>query len=206
MIRYKLTLFISFVLLLLCIVFFANRGKNSTSHIYVKLVNDVRENNITAVTKDLSDGVNPNKFPHEDELDEAALCVAAYDGNLPIVNLLLDYHADPNIHDGWQGTPISAAASSNNVDVLQALASRGAKINDDGDGNSRALWVAAVNGKISAMRFLLSHGANPNSVENSHTSDAASVLTAAESCKQVSAVILLKKYGAKELRVPAQRH
>jgi hypothetical protein len=167
---------------------------------YVKLCDDVDKNDFGAVILDLRMGVDPNRFPDDgeargDELDLAALCVAARNGNIAMINLLLDHGADPNISDGWDGNPLTAAADTDNVVVLQLLVKHGAKINDDSDG-SRALWRAATGGKLKALRYLLSHGANPNTVAN--TGKIETILSATEFLGQPAAATILKKYGAKE--------
>jgi ankyrin repeat protein len=162
---------------------------------YVNLVSDVSYNDIDAVKQDLANGVDPNKMPHEDELDEAALCVAAQKGNLEIVRLLLDHGADPNIHDGWEGSPLAAAARMGNVPTMELLVSRGANVSESGDD---ALYNAVRNGKLNAMQFLLERHVNPSSTINTNTKDALSLLSVAKRSHQKEAVTLLRKYGAKE--------
>jgi ankyrin repeat protein len=162
---------------------------------YLRLQSDVRNNNIAAVERDLSNGVDPNNMPYENDNDEAALCIAAQNGNLAIMKLLLDHGANPNLRDGWEGEPLTAAADADNIAAMQLLIARGAEIND-WSNNCNALWRAATRGKLSALKFLLQHGANPNTEEN--TGKMERVLKAAEYFNQVAAVSLLKKYGAKE--------
>lgn len=166
---------------------------------YLQLCNDVRANDLQAVKRDLDSGVDPNKFPNDgealsDELDLAALCAAASAGNVAMVKLLLDHGADPNIRDGYDGYPLTAAADSDNVPVMQLLIKRGAKINEDSDGSS-ALWRAATGGKLKAERFLLDHGANPNTVRD--TGKMEHILSAAQMLGEPAAAALLRKYGAK---------
>ncbi|HEY3328778.1 MAG TPA: ankyrin repeat domain-containing protein [Capsulimonadaceae bacterium] len=168
---------------------------------YLQLCDDVYSGNISGVKRDLAGGVDPNKLPDDDEaigdeMDMAALCVAASRGNLAIANLLLDHGADPNIVDGWHGSPLTAAAEADNVPMLELLVKRGAKINESTDG-SWALWRSATGGKLKAERYLLENGANPNT--SAYTTKVGErVLEATRLSGQPAATALLKKFGARE--------
>jgi ankyrin repeat protein len=168
---------------------------------YLKLCDDVNSNNINAVKSDLAHGVDPNKFPNDDEavgdeLDSAALCLAARNGNIAIANLLIDHRADPNIDDGWDGHPLTAAAATDDVTMLHLLVQRGAKINDSSNGSS-ALWRAAVSGNRKAEKWLLDHGANPNTTAYT-TKPNMRILQATTELRQTATSAPLRKYGATE--------
>ena len=168
---------------------------------YLELSDDVYRGDVQAVKKDLDRGVNPNNFPTDDyavgnEWGMAVLSQAAGDGQTPMIRLLLSRGADPNICDGWDGTPLTAAAANDRVDVMALLFAHGAKVTDDKAWDSIALWRAAVEGKTNAVRFLLSHGANPNTTENTGRQER--VLSGTEFLHQEAAAKLLRQAGAKE--------
>ena len=167
---------------------------------YEKLVNDIGENDIAAVKADLDHGVNPNALPNDgpaiaNESDMAALCAAADGGNAEIVMLLLDHAADPNIGDGWDGDPLTAAVEGDHIDIMELLIKRGARVNEE-NGDSYALWGATRDGKLDAIKFLLAHGANPNTRYDNGKQG--SVLGVARFFHQDAAAKLLRQAGAKE--------
>lgn len=168
---------------------------------YENMVADVNANDIRAVKRDLDNGVDPNAIPNDtialsNESDMAALCVAADNGNVAMVNLLLDYKADPNINDGWYHSPLESAAANDHIEVMKVLIQRGAHINDE-NGNSEALWRASVDGKIEAVKFLLSHQANPNTKCNTSKMNDR-LIDVSKGFHQDEVVKLLIKAGAKE--------
>lgn len=118
---------------------------------------DVQGNDLAAVKRDLTKGVNPNEIP-DDDMREADLCIAAGNGNLAMMKLLFQYGADPNIRDELY-SPLDAAAATNQVAAMKLLVSHGAKVNDDGHGGSFALMRAKEMGNRAATEYLLSQGA-----------------------------------------------
>lgn len=53
---------------------------------------------------------------------------------------------------------------------MELLIQRGAKVNDEPERSS-ALWSAALDGNVASLRFLLAHGADPNSSQVYHAED-----------------------------------
>jgi ankyrin repeat protein len=84
------------------------------------------------------------------------------------VALLLDHGADPNegARDGGEGTPIYEAAGSGDIETIELLIARGARL----QGNvtegmvftSRALRAAAGTGHLEAAQVMIKHGAVPD--------------------------------------------
>jgi hypothetical protein len=89
--------------------------------------------------------------------DEAALCLAAEDGDLKIVKYLVENGADVNILSGW---PLCNAANFGHVDVVKYLVEQGADISTD---NYCAFCWAAEFGNLDVVRFLLEQGADIHS-------------------------------------------
>ncbi|KAF8227276.1 ankyrin [Tricholoma matsutake] len=83
--------------------------------------------------------------------------VAAGDGDLPRLRHLLDQLGiSPNIPDPFTYTPMHAAASYGQLDVLHYLISRGGDVNiTDSDGDTPLYTVET----IETARFLVEHGA-----------------------------------------------
>ena len=94
------------------------------------------------------------------------LVVAAGNGNLDCVKILLTYKADieggggdDNYHYYCKGyTPLFAAAANGHLDVLSCLVERGADVNALVD-DCTPLMVASLNGHSNVVNFLVEHGA-----------------------------------------------
>ena len=90
------------------------------------------------------------------------LMLAAHSGCLECVSLLLDAGAIPSVrHHAHGATPLISAASQGHGDVVQALLSHGAQVDERDDRNLTALWFACEAGRTSAVRHLLAAGADP---------------------------------------------
>jgi hypothetical protein len=137
---------------------------------YEALMTAIEHHDVRAAGLELDRGTDPNRYPNDAvsvaaEADVSPLNVACDDDGIEIVRMLLDHRADPNMGDGWYECPLAAAAGANNVDAMRLLITRGARVNDrsgDGGSGSSALWRAAMDGQTAAVRFLLAHGADPN--------------------------------------------
>ncbi len=87
------------------------------------------------------------------------LVLAASEGRLTQVRMLLDGGANVNYRLPDDGTTaLIAAARNGHLNVVEALARRGADINAVDHDVGAALYWAAFNGKIDVMKFLLGRG------------------------------------------------
>ena len=164
---------------------------------YQTLTTDICDNSLSRVKADLDGGTDPNDFPPSgiDEGDIAPLNLAVLNEKIPMVQLLLDHHADINIGDGWDEAPLNEAAHDENIPMMKFLIAHGAIVNDDGIGGSDVLCRAALDNNINSVKCLLANKANPNTLED--TTPQKSLLSAVKSCGYTSIAKLLKKAGAK---------
>jgi uncharacterized protein len=81
-----------------------------------------------------------------EELDRR-LCHAAEEGDVPMIEQLIDMGADPNANEeSWHGTPVQRASTAGAVGAVVALLSAGARVNSASQSGRTALMAAAVTG------------------------------------------------------------
>ena len=90
--------------------------------------------------------------------------------NLPLVKLLLDYHADPNQPKKDSVTPIFLATvfpppDVNDLFIANLLVERGADVNRRSDTHDTPLIWVGFYGHVPIAKFLLEHGADVNAVD-----------------------------------------
>jgi ankyrin repeat protein len=90
---------------------------------------------------------------------QSPLCQAILNHNLLTAGSLLSKGADPNMHLPQDRTPLSLAAASGDIEILDLLLKHKANINDL---NSVALISAIRQGQKEATEFLLKNGADVN--------------------------------------------
>ncbi|KAJ6494525.1 ankyrin repeat-containing domain protein [Mycena sanguinolenta] len=125
-----------------------------------------------------------------------ALQTASYCGHLPMVALLLDHGADPNLPgeycEKYLGTALQAAAFQGHHAVVQCLLDHGADINALGGNVGTALQAAAREGNEALVRFLLDKGADVNTLGGWYET----ALQAAAAHGGLAIVQLLIQHGA----------
>lgn len=95
-----------------------------------------------------------------DETGFTALHISAGQGNLEIVKLLLSARADINAVDhGTRSTPLHLAVTAGATEVVLALLEAGAKV-DVQSNEGTPLYVAAMIGRLPAVRLLLDYNSN----------------------------------------------
>ena len=102
--------------------------------------------------------------------ESTPLIVAAGNGNLDCVKVLLQYKANIENQGHIIGfvadkrhctSPLVAAAGNSHVEVLSCLVENGADVNAQKDvDNCTALMMASLNCQMDAIAFLIKHGAN----------------------------------------------
>jgi len=127
----------------------------------VPLANAVREGNAAEVSKQLAEGADINNP------EAPPLIAAAEANNTEMAKWLLNNGATVDIHDPQTGnTAFIIAAGNGNLNLMNALISRGATIEARNNAGDTALMLAAANGQTDAVRFLLGKGANINSANS----------------------------------------
>jgi ankyrin repeat protein len=100
----------------------------------------------------------------EDGKDEAmvSLHAAVKEGNVEVVQLMLERGADINSRDAHNRTPLQRAASSGKLDVARLLVDRGAEVEPPDRRGWTPLHSASRYGHLEISRILVDHGANVN--------------------------------------------
>ena len=90
---------------------------------------------------------------------ETALSLAAFKGNLPLVQRLVEAGADVNLY-GWP--PLIYAAFNGHAAVAEYLLKKGGNVNATTENGSTALLFAARFGHQKVVELLLQNKADPN--------------------------------------------
>ena len=90
---------------------------------------------------------------------EMAIHVAALEGHIVIVRMLLDADVEVDIRDRlWNETPLLKAAQRDHLPVLQLLQERGADLRARNHGGEMAIHLAALYGHVNVIRMMLDSG------------------------------------------------
>ncbi len=109
--------------------------------------------------RDLRDLIFKGESPDSrDERGDHALLVAARDGWLDGVRVLLDNRAKPNLRTRVGDSALMVAALGGHEAIVKLLRTKGADINNSG---WTALHYAALAGHDKIVRYLLDQGADP---------------------------------------------
>jgi ankyrin repeat protein len=108
--------------------------------------------------------------------DTTVLMVAAGEGNVEMVQLLLQFHADPNCISKSGETALMAAvgaqkaadevATAQQIHIAQALVRAGTQLNSRNHAGRTALMEAAYRGRALVADWLLRQGAEVNARDN----------------------------------------
>ena len=145
---------------------------NDTISVSIKLCDDVKRNNISAIERDLSSGANANyaavsKKRHD---KTPVLILAIANGSVEAVKLLLSKGADPNcervLHDGSRYSALRDSLFEwPNEIITDILIDTGADVNyaERHDNAKIPLLINSIaKSNIEMVKLLLSKGANPN--------------------------------------------
>ncbi|HXP91086.1 MAG TPA: ankyrin repeat domain-containing protein [Fibrobacteria bacterium] len=97
---------------------------------------------------------------------QTALHMAAMNGKVDILTILIARGANVNGQDDQGITPLMLAARDGHVDAVQALVAQGAKIEVQDKLGENALHIAASHGKRDVVAALLDRGANIRATTN----------------------------------------
>src|SRR5690606_35965538 len=98
---------------------------------------------------------------------ESGLHIAVARRDLTWLNFLLGKRANPNIADKKGVTPLMLATRLGFLEGVEALASRGARIDVANDAGETPLISAVHRRDVALMRILLKAGADPDRTDNS---------------------------------------
>jgi ankyrin repeat protein len=133
----------------------------------------------------IRDNLNPLTIDRKGGIGKTPLIVAAENGHVKAVRLLLERGADVSLQDNRGKTALMAAAINRHPEVMRLLKEHGAKV---------TLIVAVILGDETQARRLIQEGADVNA----KTLDGLTPLMAASRTPCVSMVELLLENGANE--------
>ncbi len=120
-----------------------------------QLFKAIADNNITKITKLLSEGVDVNV---KNRYRQTPLIAAAPHGSLAVIKLLISHGANIHSRDFFHNTPLYNASATNSVKVIKLLISHGANIHAKNYNGSTAVFNAAFGGNLKVLKFLISQG------------------------------------------------
>ncbi|KUL91240.1 hypothetical protein ZTR_01767 [Talaromyces verruculosus] len=91
------------------------------------------------------------------ELGMTALIWAARNGNRDMIELLLEYGANPDAHSSSGETALLASSEAGHEGIVSFLIKRGANLFAKDSFGESALYKAAAHGHVDVMRLLLNH-------------------------------------------------
>lgn len=125
---------------------------------YTPLFYAVKKDHAGVIKLLLAAGADPNT--KAEALRSSPLQVAALNGKLQTVKILLKAGANIEQKDAEGATALFYAAFNNNIDMMKLLMEAGAKINAKDKNNHTPLFTAAIRGNTEAIRLLAKAGAD----------------------------------------------
>jgi ankyrin repeat protein len=154
------------------------------------LIADARAMNFAAAVAAIREDANVNaRMPD----GTTALHWAAYNGQLELVNLLIEAGAEVNARNDYGSSPMSEAAVRGDAAILQALLEAGADVESPTLEGQTALMSVVRTPHVAAAELLIEHGANVNAFE---TWRGQTALMFASAQSQSAMVALLLEHGA----------
>lgn len=154
-----------------------------------------RTHSVTAIEDALKNGANPNvvfNLGDNGTFHRTPLEIAAGNGNVKAVQLLLDHRADPNTVC-TRGTALHAAVESGSEEIIDLLVQHGANVNTPGSHGESPLFTMVEMGKSRIVAHLLSLKADVNLKDYAGHS----ALSMAQKDKRTEIIEMLKKAGAR---------
>ena len=128
------------------LLFLAKKGEGD------KLIEFINKNN--SLNKKLLD------LNYHDEKGFTALHYSCNEGNLKIVEILLNAKCDPNVKNKEKETPLHFAAKKGYCDICKKLVENGALINIFNSENNSPFHYACANNYVSIVQYLLTKSPN----------------------------------------------
>jgi len=110
---------------------------------------------------------NPDKVNEKDASNNTPLHLAALQGNLGIVKMLVDKGADINLGDNENSPPIVNAALRNHPEIVKYMLDHGASATLKDDNQMTPMHFAAMGGDTQIMQMLLDKGAEADAANSS---------------------------------------
>lgn len=124
--------------------------------------------------------------------DDTLLFVAAQNGNVSVIEALVELGADVNAPNNNSFTPVLVAAQYGHVEAIRVFAKFGGDVNFPNNDGITPIYIAAQNGHVEAIKALVKLGANVNTPN----SDGATPLFVGVQSGHVEVVKALPKLGA----------
>ena len=118
----------------------------------------IESNNVRKVQAWFDEGLNPE---FEGKTLGSGLCIAAWYGNIPLMQMFLERGANINRANANGEQPLQLAAWNGHAEAVQWLLAHGATLNRNGKGWS-ALHYAVFNGHNDLAKSLIERGAEVN--------------------------------------------
>lgn len=122
----------------------------------------VDHNDIVTVKKLL----NKENINIQDKYGQSLLFLAAYDGHIDLVELLINEGANLDTKTEYGSTALMAASIHNNSDVVSFLINSGANLDIQNNKGETALYVAAYEGQLKNIELLIAKNANMDIKDN----------------------------------------
>ena len=74
--------------------------------------------------------------------------------------MLCNYHLDPSLKGKYGWNLLHSASAGGNVAIIGSMLSRGLEINSKNSDGNTPLMIAALNGNMEAVNYLLDKGAD----------------------------------------------
>ncbi|XP_046985834.1 histone-lysine N-methyltransferase EHMT2 isoform X1 [Schistocerca americana] len=156
--------------------------------------------NAEKILQALASGIAANHAFEEANMG-SALHIAASEGNLAAVHILLQSGAQIDLMDQDQNTPLILAAQAGRNAIVEYLIKAGASVTLKGGDGMTALHVAAKTGNLEACQYLLSvPNTKNNFVDTIDDGGWTPLVWATENCHADVARFLLKKRADPHIR------